>query len=122
LAARLLGLLHQLLERARGAGVAQRLAALAHAIVGDLARATVALHHGERIARLGGGVEAQNLDRHRRPGLRHRRTEIVDESAHAPPGRTGNDDVADAQGAALHQPGADRTATAPHLGLDPDAL
>ena len=69
LAARLLELLHHLLERARRAGRAERLAALAHAVVGDLARAAVALDHGERIARLGRGVEAQDLDRHRRPGL-----------------------------------------------------
>ena len=122
LAAGLLELLHHLLERARGAGRAQRLATLAHAVVGDLARAALALDHGERIAGLGRGVEAQDLDRHRRPGLRHRLAAIVDERAHAPPGRTGDDDVADAQRAALHQHGADRTATALELGLDDDAV
>ena len=122
LAAGLLELLHHLLERARGAGGAQRLAALAHAVVGDLARAALVLDHGERVARLRRGVEAQDLDRHGRPGLRHGLAALVDQRAHAAPGAAGDDDVADAQRAALHQHGADRAAAALELGLDDDAL
>ena len=56
------------------------------------------------------------------PASVDRRAEIVDQRAHAPPGRTGDDDVADAQGAALDQHGADRTAAALELGLDDDAF
>ena len=122
LAAGLLQLLHHLLERARRAGRAQRLAALAHAVVGDLAGAAFVLDDRERSPASGRRVEAQDLDRHRRPGLRHVRAAIVDERAHAAPRAAGDDDVADAQGAALDQHGADRTAAALQLGLDDDAF
>ncbi len=70
----------------------------------------------------GAEFEPQDLDRHRRPGLADRLAAVVDQRAHAPPRRTGNDDVADPQRAALHQCGADRTAPALELGLDHDAL
>ena len=102
---------------------AQRLAALAHAVVGDLARAALALDHGKRIAGLGRGVEAQDLDRHRRPGRgRPSRRDRRSSARTRPHAAAGNDDVADAQRAALHQRGADRTAPALELGLDDDAL
>src|SRR5581483_6320898 len=85
LAAGLLELLHHLLERAGGAGRAQRLAALAHAVVGDLARTGLALDHGERIAGIGGRVEPEDLHRHRGSGLHDRLAAVVDERAHATP-------------------------------------
>ena len=65
----LLQLLHHLLERARRAGRAERLAALADAVVGDLAGAAFVLDDGELVAGLRSRVEAQDLDRNRRPGL-----------------------------------------------------
>ena len=122
LAAGLLQRLHHLLERARRAGRAHRVATLAHAIVGDLARTALALDDGELVAGLGREVEAQDLDRDGRAGLRDVCAELVDEGAHASPCLAGDDDVADAQRAALHEHGADRTAAALELGLDDDAF
>ena len=122
LAAGLLELLHHLLERARRTGGAQRLAALADAVVGDLARPALALDDRERITRLRRRVEAQDLDRHRRPGRGYRLAAIVDQRAHATPGAAGHDDVADAQRAALHEHRADRAATALQLRLDDHAV
>src|SRR5262245_45409089 len=122
LAAGLLQLLHHLLKRARRAGRAQRLAALAQAIVGELARAALALDDGEGIAGLGRRIKAQDLHRHRWPGLRDRLAAVVDERAHTAPGRTGDDNVADIEGAALHEHGANRPASALKLGLDDNAL
>src|SRR5262249_58863131 len=122
LAAGLLQLLHHLLKRARRAGRAQRLPALAQAIVGELARAALALDDGEGIAGLGCRIKAQDLRRHRWPGLRDRLAAVVDERAHTAPGRTGDDNVADIEGAALHEHGANRPASALELGLDDNAL
>ena len=122
LARSILERLHHLLERARRAGRAQRLAALADAIVGDLAGALLVLDDGDLIAGLGRRVEAQHLDRHRRTGRVDVLALVVDERAHAAPGHAGDDDVADLQRAALDEHGADRAAAALELGLDDDAF
>ncbi len=122
LAAGLLELLHHLLERAGRAGRAQRLAALPRAIIRDLARPAVVFDDGKRVARFRRGIEAENLHRHRRSRLRHGLAAIVDERTHAPPGGAGDDDIADVQGAALHEHGADRSTPALQLGLDDDAF
>ena len=124
LAAGFLELLHHLLERARGAGRAQRLAALADAVVGDLAGARLVLDDGERIAGLGRAS--------RSPGPRPARMArpaatvsplIVDQRAHAAPGRC--------RPRRCRRPcsvprctstRADRAAAALQLGLDDDAF
>ena len=122
LAAGLLELLHHLLERAPGAGRAQRLPALARAVVGDLASARLVLHHCERIAGLRRRIEAQDLHRHRWSGRVDGLAAVVDQGAHAAPSRAGDDDVADMQAAALHQHGAHGAAPALQLGLNDHAL
>ena len=47
---------------------------------------------------------------------------IIEQSAHTAPGRARNHDVANAQRAALHEDGADRTAATLELGFDDDAF
>ena len=59
---------HHLLEAAALTGDGLALAPLAHAVIGDLPRAGLVLHHGELIARLGRAIEAQAP----RPGWRGR--------------------------------------------------
>src|SRR5262249_15579097 len=122
LASGLLQLLHHLLERARRRCRAQGLSALARAIVGDLARSRLIFDDCERITGLGRGVEAQDLDRHRGAGRGHGLATIVDQRAHAPPRCTGDDDIADVQGATLHEHGTDGAATPLELGLDHHAF
>ena len=68
--------------------------------------------NGKLIAGLGGRVEAQNLDRNRWTGFPRVVPVVVDEGAHAPPCRSGNDEIADAKRAPLHQHSANRTAAA----------
>src|SRR3984957_17439578 len=98
LAARRLELMHHVLERAAHLRGARRrlLALLARAIVADLAGARLVLDDREAVARLGGAVEAEHLDRHRRAGELDRIAGIRHERAHAPPFGAGNHDVAHA--------------------------
>ena len=69
-----LELAHHLLERAALPVGARRhlLALLARAVVGDLARARLALDDGEAVAGFRRAGEAEHLDRRRRPGRRDR--------------------------------------------------
>ena len=50
---------HHLLERAALTGNGEALAPLAHAVIGDLPGAGLVLHHGELVAGLRRGIEAQ---------------------------------------------------------------
>ena len=63
-------------------------------------------------------LEAEHFDRRRRAGHLQRAAAVVDERAHAADDRTGDDVVADAQRAVLHQHGGDRTAAAIELGFE----
>ena len=124
LAAGGLELAHHLLERAAHAARARRhlVAFLPGTIVGDLAGARFAIDDRQSIAGLGRAVEAQHLDRHRRTGRFDRRAGIARQRAHSAPFGAGDDDVADAQRAALHQHGRDRATAAVELGLDHGAF
>ena len=122
LALGVLELLHHLLERALRACRTQRLAALADAIIRQLARTRFVLDDGELIARFRSGVEAQHLDRHRRPSRIDIRAVIVEQRSDAAPSRTGDDDIADMQRAALNENRADGTTSALELRFDDDTF
>ena len=124
LAARGLELRHHLFERAAHAGLAggHHVALLAHAIIGDFARAAFAIDHGKAVAGIRRAVEAQHLDRNGRSGRRHGCAGIVDQRAHAARFGAGNDQIADLERAALHQHGRDRAAAAIELGFDHGAF
>src|SRR5690606_9530537 len=116
---------HHLLDRAAAAASRTRrrkIAALTLTVFGDLAGTRLVLDDRKAIARFRRALETENLDRHRRSGLRHLLTLIVDQRAHAAPFRTGDDDVATLQRAALHEHGRDRAAALVELGLDDDAF
>ena len=102
-----------------GGGV---LALLMRAIARDLPGAGFVLDHGEAVAGFRRSVEAEHLDRHRGTGLVERVALVRDQRADAAHFGAGHDDVADPQGAALHQHGRDRTAAAIELGFDHGAF
>ncbi len=110
--------LEKLVERlARIAGLA-RFAALAAAIFGDFAGAGFGFHHHHFVARFRRRRKTQHFHRRGRPGEFHGLAAIVLQQANPAPFRTGNHDVADLQGAALHQHGGDGAAALVELGLD----
>ena len=113
-----LELAHHLLERAARGTARRLLAPLTRAIIGDLARARLAVHDREPIARFRRAGEAEHLDRHRGTRLRNVLSLIVDQRPHASPFAAGDHDVAHAQGPALHQNGGDRAAAAVEFRLD----
>ena len=61
--------------------------------------------------------EAEHFDRRRRPGRLRRPPAIVDERAHAADDRTGDERVADAERAVLHEHGRHRAAPSVELRL-----
>ena len=124
LAAGRLELAHHLLERAAHAGRARcdLVALLPRAIVRHLAGARLAVDHRQAVAGLGRAAEAEHLDRRRRPRGIDWRPGIGHQRAHAAPFGAGNDDIAAAQRAALHQDGGDRAAAAIEFGLDHGAF
>ena len=122
LAARGLELAHHLFERAAHAAGGVLLALLAGAVIGEFARAAFGLDHREAVAGVRRAGEAQNFDGNGRTGVLHRLAGVADERAHAAPFGAGNDDVADAQRAALHEHGGHRAAAAVELGLDDGAF
>ena len=113
---------HHLLERAALTGNGKALAPLAQAVIGDLAGAGLVLHHGELVAGLRRGIEAQHLDRHRGAGFLDLLAEVVDQRAHPAIGRACHDEIAKTKRAALDESRADGTAAALELGFDDDAL
>src|SRR4051795_4973104 len=98
------------------------LALLPGAVVGDLAGAGFRLDDGDTVAGFRRAVEAEHLDRNRRPGLLRHRALVVDERPDAAPLGAGDGDVAGAQRAALDEHGCDRPAAAIELRLDDGAL
>ena len=88
----------------------------------DLARPGLVLDDGEIIAGKRRRGEPEHLDRHRRAGLRHVVALVVDQRAHAAPFAAGDHDVADPEGAMLHQHGGDGAAAAVEIGLDHHAF
>ena len=115
-------LAEHLLDRAARRGGAALLAPLALAVLGDLARAALALDHDQGIAGIGHAVEPERLDRHRRAGALDVLAAVVDQRPHAAPLAAADDDVADLERAALDQHGRDHAAAAVELGLDHRAL
>jgi hypothetical protein len=77
------------------------------AVFGDLAGLRLGLDHVQHVAGLGRAVEAQHLDRHRRPGFLHAVALVVDQRADLAPLLADDEDVALAQRAVLHQNGRD---------------
>ena len=98
------------------------IAPLALAVLGDLARPLLAVDHGQQVAGLRHAVQAQDLDRRRRPGRLDRLAAIVEQRAGTAPLGTGDDEVADLERAALHQHRGDHAAAAVELGLDDRAV
>src|SRR5690606_41790034 len=92
-------LLERAARRHRGTG----LALLALAELGDLAGAGIVLDPDELVAGLGRALQAEQLDRHRRPGRHDVLALVVDQRAHAAPAPAGHEDLADRQVAAPEQ-------------------
>ena len=97
------------------------LAPLAVAIIGDLAGPRLVLDDVELVAGFRRRTEAQHLDRNRRAGRLDLLALVVDERAHPAPGRAGDEDIAEMQGAALHEHGRHRAAAPVELRFDDDA-
>jgi hypothetical protein len=121
LARTFLELRHHLLERSAARGDATRLTPLALAIIGDLSGARFVLDDDELVARFRRRTQAQHFDRNRGTRILDLLALVVDEGAHPAPGGAGDEDIAQMQGAALHQDGRDRTAATIELGFDDDA-
>ena len=124
LAARGLELAHHVGERGarRTAARGGLVALLALAIFGDLAGAGFGLDHRDAVAGLRRAAEAEHFRREGRAGVDAIGALVVDQGAHAAPLRTGDDDVADRQRAALDQHGRDRAAAAVEPRLDDRAF
>ena len=97
-------------------------AALALPVLGDLARALLAVDHGQKVAGLGHSVQAQDLDRSGGAGLLDRLPAIVQQGAGPAPVGAGDDEVAHLQRPALDQNGRHHAAAAIELGLDDRAV
>src|SRR3954447_22728815 len=111
---------HEVLEAHGAAGLAGlhlALEALA-ALLGELAGATVVLDDAHRLAGVGHGVPAEDLDGHAGPRLAHAVPTEVVHRAHAAPVGAGDDRVAALQRAAGDEDGGDGAAARIELGLD----
>jgi hypothetical protein len=119
----LAGAAEDVLERVLAAGPArERLGLQAGGALGGLRpRGAVVLEHAERLAGVGDGVEAEDLDGLAGDGLLDARERVVLQRADLAPGRAGDERVADLQRAALDEHGDDRAAARVELGLDDDA-
>ena len=102
----------------RSPGAACLLALLAGAVVGDLAGARFALHHGEGIAGIRRAVEAKNLDRHRRAGLGTCSPRSLIRARTRPHSAPATTISPRCRVPRLHQHGRHRAAAAIELGLD----
>jgi hypothetical protein len=91
-------------------------------VLDDLAGTRLVLHNGQRLARLGGAVQAQHLHRLGGTGGRLLLAVLVHQRADAAPLGPGHHDVAALERAALDQHGADRASALVQLGLDHHAL
>src|SRR5690554_367224 len=116
-----LELAHHLLE-AGGTAALHLLADETLAVLGNLAGPGFGLDDGEAIAGAGHAGETEDLDRGRGAGFLDLLALVVDQHADAGELGTGDEDVTDAQGAALHQHRCHRTAAAVELGFDDEAL
>ena len=114
--------MHHLFKRARRASRAERFAALANTVIRDFTRPGFVFDDGKAIAGFRRCVKTENLNRDRRSGSWHVSAVVVDQRPDAAPGHTGNDDIADLQGPALHEHSADRTTAAIKLGFNNDTL
>ena len=89
---------------------------------GNLSRARFRFHHRELVAGLRSAAEAKHLDRNRRAGFRDLLAAIVDQRANLAPSAARDNDIANAQRAALDQHRANRAAPVLEHGLDDDAF
>ena len=118
----LLHLREQVLEADRLAALGEHLGALAlRALLGGLAGDAVVLDDAAQLAGRRRLVEAEDLDRDARPGVLDALAVVVVQRLHLAPGVAGDDGVADAQRAALHQHRRDRAAADVEARLDDDA-
>src|SRR3954447_10403837 len=111
---------HEVLEAHGAAGLAGlhlALEALA-ALLGELTGAAVVLDDPHRLAGVGHGVPAEDLDGHAGPRLAHAVPTEVVHRAHAAPVGAGDDRVAALQRAAGDEDGGDGAAARVELGLD----
>ena len=124
LASRRLEVAHHVGERRPDGGSArgELLAPLAFAIFRDFARARLRLDDGDAVARFRRAGESEHFDRRRGPGRLDVRALIVDQRPDAAPMRAGDDQLADAQRAALHQHGRHGAAAAIEPSLDDRAF
>src|SRR4051812_9511806 len=111
-----------LLQRAASAGRGGGIAASARPEIGDLAGAAFVLDHDKIVAGKRQTVQAQHLDRGRRPGRTQVLAALVDKRTHPAPFAAGDENIADAQGAALDQHSGDGPTTTLQPRLDHDTL
>ena len=118
----LLHLREEILEADGLAALGEHLGALAlGALLGGLAGDAVVLDDAAELAGRRRLVEAEDLDRHTRPGVLDALAVVVVERLHLAPGVAGDDGVADAQRAALHEHRRHRAAADVEARLDDDA-
>ena len=117
-----LGLGHELFQRRAGTGTGAFFLGLFLAVLGYFAGLRLGLDDVENVARLGRAVEAQHLDRDRRPGLVHALAAVVDERTHLAPLLADDENVAPVQGSLADQNRSHRTAADIELGLDHGAF
>ncbi len=96
-------------------------AAARRSLLGGFACNALVAHDGERVARGGNVGEPHHLDGNRGTGLLDLFALVVDQRAHFSERSAGDDDVADAQRAVLHQHRGDRAAAAVQRRFDHDA-
>ncbi|MNS63753.1 hypothetical protein D3C72_968560 [compost metagenome] len=113
---------HHVDQRDRSARDLVLLAARTLAILGQFTGASLALHHGEDVARRRRFRQAEDLDRNGGTGFGQLSIAFVQQGARLAPGGAGHDDVAALQRAALDQDGGDRAAALVQLGLDDHAF
>ena len=97
-------------------------AALAGAVFRDFAGARFDSDHDHFVAGFRRRRKTQHFDGRGGTGFLHRLAAIVGQQAHPAPFRTGDDDVADLQRAALYQHGGDGAAALVQLGFDDRAF
>src|SRR5262249_53144885 len=111
-----------LLEGPAGTRLRLGIAGAALTELGNLARPAFAIDNRKILARQRRSLKAQDFHWLGWSGGERWIAVVVDEGAHPAPFGTGDENVADLQGAALDQHGCDRAAAAFELRLDDDAL
>src|SRR4051794_31218411 len=114
---------HEVLERTTDAALGLHGRPLARlALLGDLTGHPVVLDHDEVLTRAGNRGQTEHHRRTRRVGRLDVLAVLVEHRPHTAVRRTGDDRVADPQGAALDQHGRHRATAAVEVRLDDEAL